>query len=918
MRRKIVITAVFASGLAHSFSFFQWEEKPAMISRTILLSLFLAIISPFATYGSSKSSSRTQKSLLPWELITEKFHEGSWFYGSKGLIKDDTQQGVSTVPAGINREFSLCSKLGDSMTFRIPESVNLTGLPDSFSVRLDRYGSSSWQKLADIPLSAKAVKAGLSQEVAKEGFFRLSLPASVQPQRSQNAVVYAIVCDNWKKDILSFCRKIKEDIELNPDPELFRSCIAVSHFDNAMELISKAPFLSADVLEALCSAVYSKQAFESGKCPDLVMGVNKIRFKRFSSSPVEEFAVVVPDEYTGSKPWPVFVHADVRRVGYNNNYASSSGLIDLWWHTVSHKDLRWKAFDALMQIIEQKLNIDKDRVYVDGDCRNGVAATALALNRPDQWAECSVSLGNSYRQLAGNAFNLPMIYIKGGHNNDPYIGFYHYTVKCFLHNDCRYFKHSIKQSVAEVRGASVPEAVREKSPRRILYSLESLGNQRAYWVRIDGREDENLLAGIDASVEGQTIRVKTDNVDAYRLNFLEAPVDSNEPVEIVENEKSLGFVTDEIFCRRSDKYTNASYVKNDRLHGPIWDAFTDPYVVVYGTGGVDVPFVNTCKDIAASLAKGSRCLSDVEMSEQMISNHNLILVGSAESNIWLARILDMLPIQIERGRIHMTSGRRLDGKDLAYVVIYPNPMNPDKYVLVCSAISTRAMAQMFDAYSQMKSIRPADIGIFEITGSGDINWHVAERLNTVWDWHDEWDRVLVTVNKKHAKWRWRQWIAKTVREQLGTDVVICEDPFQLVDTSPFGQVTYRDLFYTFKNVWFTKVKINGKSLRTLLTVPFESISDREVEAPIIEGVRLLGQKTSGHEKTLAISDLKDDKMYVAAMPEKCLNGNRLGVVLKDYEIINQTYLIPLLREWLESNSRVNIDSQLEASKLRIY
>ncbi|GAI00456.1 unnamed protein product, partial [marine sediment metagenome] len=59
------------------------------------------------------------------------------------------------------------------------------------------------------------------------------------------------------------------------------------------------------------------------------------------------------------------------------------GLIDVWWHTVSHKGLRWKDYRAFMRVIEQKLNIDKNRIYVNGECGNGIPAMALALNYPD-------------------------------------------------------------------------------------------------------------------------------------------------------------------------------------------------------------------------------------------------------------------------------------------------------------------------------------------------------------------------------------------------------------------------------------------------------------------------------------------------------------------------------------------------------
>ncbi|GAH99642.1 unnamed protein product, partial [marine sediment metagenome] len=63
----------------------------------------------------------------------------------------------------------------------------------------------------------------------------------------------------------------------------------------------------------------------------------------------------------------------------------------------------------------------------------------------DQWAECSMSLGNSYRHLAGNAFNLPLIFVKGGHNQDPLVGYYDFAVRCFQYHGCWRLKHNKTQ-----------------------------------------------------------------------------------------------------------------------------------------------------------------------------------------------------------------------------------------------------------------------------------------------------------------------------------------------------------------------------------------------------------------------------------------------------------------------------------------
>jgi hypothetical protein len=734
-----------------------------------------------------------------------------------------------------------------------------------------------------------------------------------------NFDTYAIVCKNWKKDILAFCREHKEDIELNPDAQLIRSSIATSHFDRAMKLISKAAVLSEDVLRALNTAIKSKQDFDAGEYPDLVVGLNKIRLKRFAGSPIEEFVVLVPYNYTSSKSWPVIVHPDISRWGARDNYPAGSGMIEVWWHTVSFKDLRWKDFNNVMEMVTNKLNIDEDRLYVEGKCRNGVEAAALALNYPDYWAECSIELGNSYRYLAGNALNLPLIFVKGGgHDDGSYTGFYNYTVKCFQYHDCRYFKYSTTQNTEQARGTSIPGSEREKSPRRVLYTIESLGNSKAYWVKINGRVDENLLGTIDASVDGQKIFLKTSNVDAYSLDLVRAPLDSNKPVEILEDGQSLGFATGQVFTRQSEKYINTAFIKNDMLHGPVWDAFTDPYVVVYGTGGSDMPFVKTSRNIAEKLAGGAPCFADMDMPKEMISDYNLILFGSVESNRWLALISENLPVQIRHGQVCTTKGKVFDGNDLGFIVIYPNPMNPDKYIVIYSATSEKAMANMFNAYSQMKSSIPADVGIYEVTKQGGIKWYILERLNTIWYWHEKYEKVLLSVGRDHPKWQWKQWVAHVVKIQMNVDAVVCEDHLRNHDVLSPGEKTYRDMFNAFQNAWFTKVKINGRSLRAVLMVPFSSISKRDIEAPIIDGICLANNPTATRTESLAINDLEDKTIYTVAFPEKCLNGQRMGLVLQDYDIMDQKYLMPMLEEYLLCNSELDIDSQLDSLKFDIY
>jgi len=855
---------------------------------------------------------------LPWQIIVEKFQKGNQFCSLQDIAHIKTPEDKSGESVGIDPNDNYAHQPNQPIVIKLPEETsNIVSLKIS-GINVAELIEGSWRDIGKASVNTQSNEINVTNGIEKEGFFRLSCTLKTQDGEPYNFLAYAIVCSDWKKDTLAFCRNLKEEIELNRDAQLIRSCIVISHFDYCMDMISGTPLLSDHILKALTDAVQSKQDFDAGRCSDLVIGLNKIRLKSFEGAPVEEFVVFVPDGYEDSKAWPVFLHVDNNRWATKNNYSVRSGWIDIWWHTVSYKELRWKEYKAIMKIIEEKLNIDLDRVYVDGDCGNGIAAIALALNYPDQWAECGASLGNSYRHLAGNALNLPLIFVKGTHSEEPLVGYYDFAVKCFQYYGCRCFKHSKTRNIAHVRGTLLPEEVRDRTPQRVLYTIESLGNPRAYWIKIEGREDENLPGTIDACVWGQTILVKTKNVDAYSLYFSQALIDIDRPIEIIENGYSLGLINDQIFTKRAKKYIDAVYIKNEHLHGPVWDAFADPYVVVWGNDSRDKKFSKVSEEAAKSISNGGLCFVDSNMPEILVNSHNLILVGTAESNLRLSKICKKLPVQIDQGQI-TAEGKCYDGRDVGLIIIYPNPINPQKYVVVFSGTSSKVIANISEVYSQMKAIRPADVGIFEFTDSGNIKWHIIEKFNTVWDWHSGWDQVLAVVDKKHPKWQWCQWVAKVIREQLETDVVVCEAPLMFKDSEPTEQITYRNLFNTFRNDWIVKIKLDGNDLRKLLMVPFNDISKREVDAPIIiDGVSFVKMDRGSEGSTLGINELENGKMYTIAIPEKLINGQRIGLVLKDYKIVGEAYLVPLLKAYLCRNKSLDIDAQLDGLKLDIF
>ena len=115
--------------------------------------------------------------------------------------------------------------------------INLQGqtgsikYPPKTNVNIDKYINDSWCNIDQIQTNIKDGKIKIEEGFGEEGFFKLSCPLKIEDGTSFISESYIIICSNWKKDILTFCRKLKEQIEMNPDPQLIRSTMAISHFD---------------------------------------------------------------------------------------------------------------------------------------------------------------------------------------------------------------------------------------------------------------------------------------------------------------------------------------------------------------------------------------------------------------------------------------------------------------------------------------------------------------------------------------------------------------------------------------------------------------------------------------------------------------------------------------------------------------
>ena len=129
-----------------------------------------------------------------------------------------------------------------------------------------------------------------------------------------------------------------------------------------------------------------------------------------------------------------------------------------------------------------------------------------------------------------------------------------------------------------------------------------------------------------------------------------------------------------------------------------------------------------------------RLKKDDQVSDDDIADHNLILWGNPGSNAVLAKIADKLPIRWDEKEIKV--GREtFDARTHALIMIYPNPLNPGRYVVLNSGFTYREFDYLNNARQVPKipdwavidlseAPGPERPGRFAAAGFFDENWQL--------------------------------------------------------------------------------------------------------------------------------------------------------------------------------------------------
>ena len=114
----------------------------------------------------------------------------------------------------------------------------------------------------------------------------------------------------------------------------------------------------------------------------------------------------------------------------------------------------------------------------------------------------------------------------------------------------------------------------------------------------------------------------------------------------------------------------------------------------------------------------ARIKQDTAITPEDAAGANLVLWGDPGSNAVIAKILSKLPIQWTKEEL--TVGKlRVSAADHAPILIYPNPMNPKRYVVLNSSFTFRQGATTSNA---LQTPKLPDWAVIDLRTPPSMKW----------------------------------------------------------------------------------------------------------------------------------------------------------------------------------------------------
>jgi len=299
------------------------------------------------------------------------------------------------------------------------------------------------------------------------------------------------------------------------------------------------------------------------------------------------------------------------------------------------------------------------------------------------------------------------------------------------------YEANAKKTVAKLVDEATNKGINQQ-PKKVTLVTHSLKFNRVHWLQADALErhweearvqaemssegSEDLFVLKTHNLAGLTLHVRSSERGTHRfprciidgqeiarsnmvplLSMSSIPKPSSHPFRLVKTNGKWAAPQPESGSQNSLK-------KQPNLQGPIDDAFMDSFVMVRPTGQpLNATIGQWAKTELAEAAfhwrryfRGEpRIRDDFNVSAGDIQSYNLILWGDPSSNTLLASIADKLPIKWN-GKTIQVGGKTYDATKHVPVFIFPNPLNPSRYVVINSGFTFPQFAGASNSFQTPK------------------------------------------------------------------------------------------------------------------------------------------------------------------------------------------------------------------------
>lgn len=297
---------------------------------------------------------------------------------------------------------------------------------------------------------------------------------------------------------------------------------------------------------------------------------------------------------------------------------------------------------------------------------------------------------------------------------------------------------------------TIVEHGRDTVPRSVQFTTYSLRYADAGWIHLDALMKHWEEATVKAVRRDGEVEISTRNIAGLSIHFEpgKCPFEIGStpmlridgvPVKPPSVPSDRGW---DVHCWRTSKsplwrLTNpkdtSEFRKRPCLQGPIDDAFMDSFAFVLPTGKPMHRATGTWVKAESERAvrqwllqfRGKvpsfddvKLLGDPKLLDALVRDSNLVVWGDPKSNGLLKKVVEKLPLEWTADHVSI-AGASYPSSGHMPILIYPNPLNPKRYVVLNSGFTFREYDQLNNARQTPKL---PDFAVIDVSTPPNSRW----------------------------------------------------------------------------------------------------------------------------------------------------------------------------------------------------